>query len=90
MSFWTSFRLSRVKLLFNYWKTAATRCQQLNEFDQMKALLDESVPRAPGFDLDGHHVRTAQLQGFSTLSNGRLMQSMLDEGFEVLITFDQN
>lgn len=56
----------------------------------MKVLLDESVPRALGFDLDGHHVRTAQSQGFSTLSNGRLMQAMLDEGFEVLITFDQN
>ena len=56
----------------------------------MKVLLDESVPRALGFDLDGHHVRTAQSQGFSTLSNGRLMQAMLDEGFEVLIIFDQN
>ena len=56
----------------------------------MKVLLDESVPRALGFDLDGHHVRTAQSQGFSTLSNGRLMQAMVDDGFEVLITFDQN
>ena len=56
----------------------------------MKVLLDESVPRALGFDLDGHHVRTAQSQGFSTLSNGKLMQAMFDEGFEVLITFDQN
>ena len=56
----------------------------------MKVLLDESVPRALGFDLDGYHVRTAQSQGFSTLSNGKLMQAMLAEGFEVLITFDQN
>ena len=56
----------------------------------MKVLLDESVPRALGFELAGHHVRTAQSQGFSTLSNGKLMQAMLDEGFEVLITFDQN
>ena len=56
----------------------------------MKVLLDESVPRALGFSLAGHHVRTAQSQGFSTLSNGKLMQAMLDAGFEVLITFDQN
>jgi hypothetical protein len=56
----------------------------------MKVLLDESVPRALGFELEGHYVRTAQSQGFSTLSNGKLMQAMLDEGFEVLITFDQN
>lgn len=56
----------------------------------MKVLLDESVPRALGFDLDGHYVRTAQSQGFSTLSNGRLMQAMLGEGFDVLVTFDKN
>ena len=56
----------------------------------MKVLLDESVPRALGFSLAGHHVRTAQSQGFSTLSNGKLMQAMLAQGFEVLITFDQN
>ena len=56
----------------------------------MKVLLDGSVPRAPGFDLDGHYVRTARSQGFSLLSNAGLMQSMLDEGFEVLISFDQD
>ena len=47
----------------------------------MKVVLDESVRRALDFDLDGHHVRTAQSQGFSTLSNGMPMQAMLDEGF---------
>jgi hypothetical protein len=56
----------------------------------MKVLLDESVPRALGFELVDHFVRTAQSQGFSTLSNGKLMQAMLDKGFEALVTFDQN
>lgn len=56
----------------------------------MHVLLDESVPRALGFELTGHFVRTAQSQGFSTLSNGKLMQAMLDADFEVLVTFDQN
>jgi hypothetical protein len=56
----------------------------------MNVLLDESVPRALGFELTGHFVRTAQSQGFSSLSNGKLMQAMLDKGFEVLVTFDQN
>ena len=56
----------------------------------MKVLLDESVPRALGFELAGHFVRTAQPRGFSTLSNGKLMKAMLDDGFEVLITFDKN
>jgi hypothetical protein len=56
----------------------------------MRVLLDESVPRALGFELEGHFVRTAQSVGFSTLSNGKLMQAMVEMGFEVLITFDQN
>lgn len=56
----------------------------------MRVLLDESVPRALGFELAGHFVRTAQSAGFSTLSNGKLINAMLETGFEVLITFDQN
>lgn len=56
----------------------------------MNILLDESVPRALGFSLHGHYVRTAQFMGFSALSNGKLLKAMQDAGFEVLITFDQN
>jgi hypothetical protein len=56
----------------------------------VRVLLDESVPRALGFELEGHFVRTAQSVGFSTLSNGKLMQAMAEMDFEVLITFDQN
>ena len=56
----------------------------------MNILLDESVPRALGFSLTGHFVRTAQTMGFSALSNGKLLKAMQETGFEVLITFDQN
>jgi hypothetical protein len=56
----------------------------------MRVLLDESVPRALGFELEAHFVRTAQSVGFSTFSNGKLMQAMAEMDFEVLITFDQN
>lgn len=56
----------------------------------MRVLLDESVPRTLGFALEGHFVRTAQSVGCSTLSNGKLMQAMVEMGFEALITFDQN
>jgi hypothetical protein len=56
----------------------------------MNILLDESVPRALGFSLPGHFVRTVQTMGFSALSNGKLLKAMLESGFEVLITFDQN
>ena len=56
----------------------------------MRVLLDESVPRALGFALDGHFVRTAQACGFAGLTNGKLLSSMKEQSFEVLITCDQN
>jgi uncharacterized membrane protein (UPF0136 family) len=56
----------------------------------MRVLLDESVPRALGFELHGHFVRTAQTAGFSGLSNGKLMAAMVAASFDVLVTFDQN
>jgi hypothetical protein len=56
----------------------------------MNVLLDESVPRRLGFELTGHFVRTAQAAGFSSPSNEKLLQAMLHQGFEVLVTFDQN
>jgi hypothetical protein len=56
----------------------------------MRVLLDESVPKALGFAIEGHFVRTAQTAGFAGLLNGELMAAMKDAGYEVLITFDQN
>ena len=56
----------------------------------MRVLLDESVPRAFGFAITGHFVRTAQTAGFAGLLNGELLAAMKADGFDVLITFDQN
>lgn len=56
----------------------------------MKILLDESVPKALGFSIDGHFVRSVQFAGFAGLQNGELMAAMVVEGYDVLITFDQN
>lgn len=56
----------------------------------MRILLDESVPRALGFALEGHFVRTVQADGLAGLSNGKLLQAMQAQAFEVLVTFDQN
>ena len=56
----------------------------------MKVLLDESVPKALGFELAGHYVRTVQAMGWSGVSNGRLLKLMADNGFEVPVTCDQN
>ena len=56
----------------------------------MKILLDESVPKVLGFELEGHYVRNVQTMGWSGVSNGRLLKLMTDNGFEVLVTCDQN
>ena len=42
----------------------------------MNVLLDESVPKALGFRLTGHHVRSVQAMGWSGLENGKLLQAM--------------
>lgn len=56
----------------------------------MKLLLDESVPKALGFLLMPHFVRSAQNAGFAGLLNGQLLNAMLVDGYDALITFDQN
>ena len=56
----------------------------------MRILLDESVPRALGFLIQGHFVRTAQVAGFEGLLNGELLAAMKPAGFDALVTFDQN
>lgn len=39
-----------------------------------RVLLDESVPRRIGFELDGHFVRTVQFMGWTGVKNGQLLQ----------------
>ncbi len=56
----------------------------------MRILLDESVPRALGFLILGHFVRTAQTAGFAGLFNGELLAAMKLAEYDALITFDQN
>lgn len=54
-----------------------------------RVLLDESVPRRIGFELDGHFVRTVQFMGWTGVKNGQLLQLAVEQ-FEVFITADQN
>lgn len=51
----------------------------------MRVLLDESVPRAFGFAITGHFVRTAQTAGFAGLLNGELLAAMKADNFDVLV-----
>jgi hypothetical protein len=56
----------------------------------VRVLLDEQLPRHLTRDLTGHQVRTVQEQGWAGLKNGELLQRAADDGFEVLVTANQN
>lgn len=56
----------------------------------MKILLDECVPRRLRRELPGHDVHTVPAMGWSGEKNGELLQLMMGQGFEVLLTVDQS
>ena len=56
----------------------------------MRLLLDECVPRPLKGDLPGHDVHTVAEMGWSSKRNSELLQLMLAERFECLLTVDQN
>jgi Domain of unknown function (DUF5615) len=56
----------------------------------MRLLLDECVPRPLLRDLAGHDVHHVVDLGWSSKRNGELLQLMLAQGFEALLTVDQN
>jgi hypothetical protein len=56
----------------------------------MRILLDECVPRRLRRELIGHDLRTVPEMGWSGKKNGTLLALMVAQGFEVLITVDQN
>src|SRR5476649_2575445 len=55
----------------------------------MRVLLDECVPRGLKRDLIGHDVQAVVDIGWSSKRNGELLQLMLAEKFEILLTVDQ-
>jgi len=56
----------------------------------MKLLLDECLPRKIRREFIGHEVFTIEEAGFKGLKNGKLIQSAVEAGFEVLISVDRN
>jgi predicted nuclease of predicted toxin-antitoxin system len=56
----------------------------------VRILFDQNVPRALRNLLPGHDVRTAAEMGWSTLSNGILIDAAERAGFEAMITADRN
>jgi hypothetical protein len=56
----------------------------------MRLLLDECVPRPLKHDLVGHDVHHVVDMGWSSKRNGELLQLMVADGFDALLTVDQN
>jgi predicted nuclease of predicted toxin-antitoxin system len=56
----------------------------------MRLLLDECVPLRLKQDLLGHDVYTVREKGWSSKRNGELLRLMRAEGFQCLLTVDQN
>ena len=56
----------------------------------MRILFDQATPVPLRRFLSGHRVSTAAQQGWDELWNGDLLKAAEDDGFEVLLTTDQN
>ena len=56
----------------------------------MKLLLDENLPKKLKSDFAEYEIFTVRDKGWNSKKNGELLELMLAESFDVLITFDQN
>ena len=56
----------------------------------MRILFDQGVPLPLRCSFSGHEVITAWQRGWSELSNGELLAAAEADGFELLVTTDQN
>ena len=55
----------------------------------MRVFLDECVDRRSARDIVGHEVRTAREQGWTGITNGRLL-ALVSQSFDVFVTVDRN
>ena len=56
----------------------------------MKLLIDENLPKRLITDFPEHEIYTVSDKGWNSKTNGELLELMVKEGFEVLLTFDRN
>ncbi len=55
----------------------------------MKLLFDHNVDRRFRRYIPGHEIRTTKEMGWETLSNGVLLKSAADAGFEAFVSIDK-
>ena len=56
----------------------------------MKLLIDENLPKRLKSDFPDHEIFTVSDMNWNSKKNGELLELMLQERFEVLLTFDRN
>ena len=56
----------------------------------MLLLLDENLPKGLKKDFPNHRVFTIRDMGWDGLKNGQLLQKLLENKFDALLTFDKN
>ena len=56
----------------------------------MKVLLDENLPKRLKNELGQFEVATVREKGWQGKENGDLIQAMIQDGCQVLLTFDKN
>ncbi len=56
----------------------------------MLILFDNGTPRGIASSLQGHTVRESRALGWDTLSNGELLKSAEESGFDLLLTTDSS
>jgi predicted nuclease of predicted toxin-antitoxin system len=56
----------------------------------MKLLLDENLPKRLKDDFSEHDIYTVRDKGWDGKNNGDLMKLMIEDNFDVLLTFDKN
>ena len=56
----------------------------------MRLLLDENLPKRLKSDFPNHEVFTVREKEWSGINNGELLQLMLTNNFNALLTFDKN
>ena len=55
----------------------------------MRLLLDENLPKKLKGEFVGHRIFTIREKGWAGKSNGKLLQLMIEDKFDALITFDK-
>jgi len=56
----------------------------------MRLLLDENLPKRLKLDYPEHEIYTVRDKGWNGIKNGELLNLLLQNSFDALLTFDKN